>query len=291
MSSSNYKSNTDPAVTTDASISKATAVTSTTDNSTASMKPDNDDEKSLEEADLKGEQDEDEQDQDSDAAAAGDLDDDMLLDFTPPLRIHATKKIGASETMRLTGSHSSLQGVPSREMMQQHLKRRKSDPANLSSRSGSESPQSRGSQRHHNRNNTDGGSSISSLEDQGIDIDILTDKMGVLELDLKTQQDISHSLNKSLSNLPAVAERMCDETLEDVHAFSDVKRETGSLSRGGSIATGGEVSSNVLEPLEEIDDEDENEVEKVKITNLAEIMEADEEEVGETTAVAKAPAT
>jgi hypothetical protein len=164
-------------------------------------------------------------------------------------------------------------------------------------RSGSESPQSRGSRgRHHKSNTFDGGSSISSLEDAGIDIDILTDKMGVLELDLKTQQDISHSLNKSLSNLPAVAERMCDETLEDVHAFSDVRRETtGTLSRGGSITTGGEVSSNVLEPLSEIDEdfeEDDGEEgggEKIKITNMAEILEvADEDEIGEITGTAGA---
>jgi hypothetical protein len=251
-----------------------------------------DDALSLEEADLKGGDESD--DQDSNAAAAGDYldDEDDLPDFTPPLRIHATKKLGASE-QRLTGSHSQLQGLPSREVLQaQHMKRRKSDPANLSSRSGSESPRSRGSGQRHRNNNYDGGSSISSLEEQGIDIDILTDKMGVLELDLKTQQDIAHTLNKSLSNLPAVTERMCDETLEDVHAFSDVKRETGTLSRGGSIATGGEVSSNILEPLEEIDDEDENEGEKIKITNLAEILEApDEDEVGETTGPATIPST
>jgi hypothetical protein len=254
-----------------------------------------DDEKSLEQSDLKGGS-----DGDSDAAAAGDyLDEDLLPDFTPPLRIHATKKLGANE--RLTGSHSQLQGLPSREVLQQHMKRRKSDPNNLSSqRSGSESPQSsRGSRggQHHKSNTFDGGSSISSLEDAGIDIDILTDKMGVLELDLKTQQEISHSLNKSLSNLPAVAERMCDDTLEDCHAFSDVKRETGTLSRGGSITTGGEVSSNVLEPLseiDEIDDEDEDEaVEKIKITNLAEILEVpDEDEAGETMAAnATVPST
>ena len=241
----------------------------------------------------------DDDDHDSDAAAAGDdIGDDLLPDFTPPLRIHATKKLGANE--RLTGSHSQLQGLPSREVLQQHLQRRKSDPNNLSvQRSGSESPQSRGSRgRHHKSNTFDGGSSISSLEDAGIDIDILTDKMGVLELDLKTQQDISHSLNRSLSNLPAVTERMCDETLEDVHAFSDVKREPtgGTLSRGGSITTGGEVSSNVLEPLSEIDedfdeddDDDDGGDQKIKITNMAEILEvADEDEIGEATGTAGA---
>lgn len=170
---------------------------------------------------------------------------------------------------RLTGTSSSLQA------WENTLLRRKDT---LSSRSGSESPLQRGNSSY----TFDGGSSISSLEDQGIDTDILTDKMGVLELNLKTQQEITQSLHKSLSNLPAVNERLRDETLEDCHAFTDLKRE-GTLSRGGSITTGGEGSSNVLEPLEEIDDEDENErTSKIKITNLAEILEApDEEEVGE----------
>jgi hypothetical protein len=107
--------------------------------------------------------------------------------------------------------------------------------------------------------------------------------MGVLELDLKTQQEIAQTLNKSLSNLPIVAERGTDEMLEDSHAFTDLKRE-GTLSRGGSITTGGEVSSNVLEPLTEIDELDETgsasdeQTEKVKITNLEEILEANDDD-------------
>jgi len=188
--------------------------------------------------------------------------------FTQPLRIETTKMTFEA---RLKGTSSSLQA------RENALLRRKDT---LSSRSGSESPLQRGNSSY----TFDGGSSISSLEDQGIDTDILTDKMGVLELNLKTQQEITQSLHKSLSNLPAVNERARDETLEDCHAFTDLKRE-GTLSRGGSITTGGE-SSNVLEPLEEIEDEDENErTSKIKITNLAEILEApDEEEVGESNA-------
>jgi len=188
-------------------------------------------------------------------------------DLTQPLRIGATKMMFEA---RLTGSSSNLS---TRENM---LLRRKD---NLSSRSGSESPLYRG----NSSNTFDGGSSISSLEVQGIDTDILTDKMGVLELDLKAQQEITQSLHKSLSNLTAVNERLRDETLEDCHAFTDLKRE-GTLSRGGSITTGGEVT---LEPLEEIEDEDDTieRTSKIKITNLAEILEApDEEEIGETNA-------
>lgn len=188
-------------------------------------------------------------------------------DLTEPLRVGTTKMMFEP---RLSGSFSNL---ATRENM---LLRRR-DP--LSSRSGSESPLNRG----NSSNTFDGGSSISSLEDQGIDADILTDKMGVLELNLKDQQEMTQSLHKSLSNLPAVNERLRDESLEDCHAFTDLKRE-GTLSRGGSIATGGEVT---LEPLEEIEDEgDPNEkTSRIKITNLAEILEApDEEEIGETNA-------
>jgi len=184
-------------------------------------------------------------------------------DLTEPLRIGTTKMMFE---VRLTGSSSNL-------MRENTLLRRRD---NLSSRSGSVSPLYRG----NSSCTFDGGSSISSLEDQGIDTDILTDKMGVLELNLKAQQEITQSLHKSLSNLPAVNERLRDESLEDCHAFTDLKRE-GTLSRGGSITTGGEVA---LEPLEEIEDEgDPNErTSKIKITNLAEILEApDEEEIGE----------
>mmetsp|Transcript_21962 Transcript_21962/g.52275 ORF Transcript_21962/g.52275 Transcript_21962/m.52275 type:complete len:257 (+) Transcript_21962:320-1090(+) len=190
-------------------------------------------------------------------------------DLTEPLRVGTAKMMFAA---RLTGSSSSL---AARENM---LFRRRD---NLSTRSGSESPLYRGNSSY----NFDSGSSISSLEDQGIDTDILTDKMGVLELNLKVQQEITQSLHKSLSNLPAVNERLRDETLEDCHAFTDLKRE-GTLSRGGSITTGGEVA---LEPLEEIEDEGDpsEKTSKIKITNLAEILEApDEEETGEMNAVA-----
>lgn len=276
----------EPSSVTDASTSKATAVTNDTSTS-ASVPPvaegsDNDyDDRSLEEAALKGGGDDD-YDNNSEAAAAGDASigifDDDIPDFTPPLRITSLR--GTSEQPRLTGSQSQLQGLPPVAL---HHHQRQQHSSRSGSRSGSESPSqgSRGSGGGGRRKHFDAGSSISSLEDAGIDIDILTDKMGVLELDLKTQQDNCHNLNKSLSNLTAVNERLSDETLEDVHAFSDVKgrEQTGTLSRGGSITTGGEVSSNVLEPLEEIEEQDDDSAEgAVKITNLAEILEAPDED-------------
>ena len=261
--------------TTDTSATSVTAEASVLSKAVVS----DDDEKSIGHVDLKlvaddGGDDDDGSGVSGAAVGGGDIAD--IPDFSQPLRIQTSKMTGA-EYPRLTGSSSSLQ---IRESLQQHLKRRKSDSANLSSRSGSESPHHRGGS--HGGGNFDGGSSISSLEEQGFDTDILTDKMGVLELDWKTQQEISQSLNKSLSNLPVVAERLSDDMLEDCYAFIDVRGREGTLSRGGSITTGGEVSSNVLEPLEEMDGEDDyDEGEKIKITNLAEILEADEEDMGE----------
>lgn len=243
--------NTDTSISTD----KVTAVT--TDASTTSMKPvRSDDEKSLEADDF------------VEADCAPDKKVRGIPDFTPPLRIHATRV-----PERLSGSLSTLQIPPN---LNHQLRRRKSDPAVMSSRSGSRSPANQ---------NYDGGSSISSLEDAGIDTDILTDKMGFLELDLKQQQESSQALNKSSSNLGILSERMSEETLEDCHAFSDVRGREGRVSRGNSITTGGEVSSNVLEPLDEGEDEEEDDEgeEKVKITNMEDIVESPEDEAAEQT--------
>ena len=91
-----------------------------------------------------------------------------------------------------------------------------------------------------------GGSSISNLEEL-IDPDILTDKMGLVELE--RHQSGLH-VNGSFSNLAPVTERMSEETLEDVHAFTDIVR--GSRP---SINVGGEVPSSVLESLDEAEDD------------------------------------
>lgn len=187
-----------------------------------------------------------------------------IPDFTPPLRINATRV-----PERLVGSASALDVPPGLQAQQMRLRRRKSDPNNLSNRSGSRSPSG---------HNFDAGSSLSSLDDVH-DPDILTDKMAFLELDLKDQQQVSRGLNNSFSNLPPVTERMSDENLDDCHAFSDVRRGGGSASRGNSITSGGEVSSNVLEPLDEVDDEDSNEGGRVILTNMEKIYEVAEEEV------------
>lgn len=242
---------------TDTSIAASKMTTVTTDTSTTSMKPVlSDDEKSLGDDALLRE--------DGDAFPD-------FPDYTPPLRINAAK-------VGLAGSFSTLE-IPRKleKEVNRKMRRRKSDPPS-GHRSGSRSPA------YDAGSSVNGGSSISSLEEMGIDTDFLTDKMGFLELDLKEQQENTEKLNRSLSNLPPVSERLSEETLDDCHAFTDVKPGDGYVSRGNSITTGGEVSSNVLEPLDEGDEEEEeNERGKVKITNMEEILEAPEEDGAETT--------
>jgi hypothetical protein len=98
----------------------------------------------------------------------------------------------------------------------------------------------------------DANSSMSSLDDI-VDIDILTDRQGFSELDLtESQRKMQHS-RENIGNLPSVNERMSEDALEDVHAFSDVNARSSNASRANSIGTGG---GAVLEPLSEYDDED-----------------------------------
>ncbi|KAL3940993.1 MAG: hypothetical protein SGBAC_004570 [Bacillariaceae sp.] len=162
-------------------------------------------------------------------------------DIFPPMKIHATQP-----PKRLSGSSFNIP-----PQLDKALRRRSGGGT-----SGTKSPL------------FDGGSSISSLEDAGFDTDILTDKMGHLDLDASASK-LNHSSNSL--HLHTVAERLSDETLEDSHAFTDIKSR-GSVSRGNSVTTGGEVGSNFLEPLDEIDEEAEG---AVKITNMAEILEED----------------
>jgi hypothetical protein len=183
-----------------------------------------------------------------------------LPDFTSPLRFK-TAKLGLASSLPTLEIPRKLE----KEALQK-LRRRKSDTLR---RSGSQSP------------SYDGGSSISSLEDMGFDTDVLTDKMGRLELDLKEQQENADRLNRSCSNLPFVSERMSEETLDDVHAFSDIKREDGFVSRGNSITTTGDISSIMLEPLDEGDEEDHEDEGKVKITNMEDILEVPDEDAVE----------
>ena len=68
----------------------------------------------------------------------------------------------------------------------------------------------------------------------------------------QSQRNNSSSTNNT--NLPPLNERLSEDTLEDVHAFSDVKITSSNASRAASA---GAVES-FLEALDEIDEEEEN---------------------------------
>ena len=123
---------------------------------------------------------------------------------------------------------------------------------------------------------TDGNSSISSLEDL-VDSDILYDRAGFQDLEVlsagssldggTTSTSVkslssgqARSKSRECINLPSVNERLSDETMEDVHAFSDVKvpaSSSSNASRANSLTDAGDEKA-VLDPLEEGDEEDDS---------------------------------
>lgn len=167
--------------------------------------------------------------------------DDPELDL-PPFRLNATRV-----PERLTSSLTTLQ------QQQHHIRHRSGEWP----RGRSRSPSMKDGE----------NSSISSLDSS----DIFTDRMGFEDFDVQKQKAMA--LDGSVSSLQPVQERLSDDTLEDVRAFSDVTRTTGSVSsRANSIATGGDVGSLLLETLDECDDEEDG---GVHISNLDEISEED----------------
>ena len=79
-------------------------------------------------------------------------------------------------------------------------------------------------------------------------IDILTDRMGVMELNLEAQREKTENLHKSMSSLHAVNEKLRDTTLEDCAAFTDLKHKHAKHTKSVSN------TSCVLTPLEEEED-------------------------------------
>jgi hypothetical protein len=184
----------------------------------------------------------------------------------PPLRMHATR---VPQRLSGSGSHSNLSiplGLGSPAI---HKTTPSAGGGSLGGGGGGGSGSGTGTPRSRSRSpslndrttasthlmgqghNHDANSSISSLDDI-VDLDILTDRAGFIELDLSESQRKMHLSRENVSNLPSVNERMSEDALEDVHAFSDVARSSNA-SRANSIGTGG---GAVLEPLSEYDDED-----------------------------------
>jgi len=119
-----------------------------------------------------------------------------------------------------------------------------------------------------NQNRGETSSTNSSVTD--VDIDILTDRMGLEELDLEKQRLISSDLGAAVSNLPLVTERLSNGTLEDKHAFTDVKSSASSVSRANSIV--GDIAC--LETLNEVTEECE-ELDLHIISNMENIAKED----------------
>lgn len=164
---------------------------------------------------------------------------DMDL-YLPPGRINAT-----SGPLRLSGQISSSRSLTDFQL-----------PAPPSPRSRSRSPLIvRGSGFSEKATTTthDGNSSISSLEDL-VDSDILYDSAGRIDLDVPTV--ISHrKLHQSGGcALPSVNERLSEDTLEDVHAFSDAAPVRSSNASRVSVTTDKD-NELALEPLDELDEE------------------------------------
>jgi len=191
---------------------------------------------------------------------SNDDDDDSNLNL-PPGRMHATRV-----PERLSGSQGDLAIPPRLATILQHHQRKRMDggprgdrsprtrsrsPSLKDGRTGTASSSAAGPGGTSATTVTaDANSSISSLE-EFVDQDILYDRAGFTELDSDKVQSKLHS-SREFANLPPVSERMSEETMDDVHAFSDVVRSSNA-SRANSTQTGNE---HALEPLNEIDEDD-----------------------------------
>ena len=171
--------------------------------------------------------------------------DDPELDL-PPFRLNATRV-----PERLSSSLTPLQ--LQQQQQQHHIRHRSGEWP----RGRSRSPSMKDGE----------NSSISSLDSS----DIFTDRMGFEDFDLAKQKAMM-AQDGSVSSLQPVQERLSDDTLEDVRAFSDVTRTTGSVSSRANSTAGGDVGSLLLETLDECDDEEDG---GFHISNLDEVSEED----------------
>jgi hypothetical protein len=183
-------------------------------------------------------------------------------------------EINASPLHFHVGENAKLMAKPRPPRSRSHSRSR--DPSPMTCRTPSNSGRS--------RSNSNASSGYISAEDIHVDPDILLDKMGHEDLEQPKHVDV-HSLRASL---PIVNERMSEESLDDCHAFSDLKdairqisRDSGpslvfgggsnaaissrssenSLSREGSMAGGSVLDDggHLLETLEEFEEEEEDE--------------------------------
>jgi hypothetical protein len=193
-----------------------------------------------------------------DSLEASDILHEPALDL-PPGRMNALRG-----KERLTGSGSPNLTVP--PSLPTILRKKVENASPRSSRS----PSMRDRATH---TASESNSSMSSLEDI-IDQDILLDRQGFCELDMTAEQRKMHN-SRDCINLPPVNERMTEDTMEDVHAFSDVRSSNASSRANsivGSMGTGGEGMLEALDECEEEEDDlsdiDEEEPAHIIVTNM-----------------------
>lgn len=176
----------------------------------------------------------------------------------PPLRMGATtrlpERLSASTSRLMTmmdspssGTTTTMTTTMNNTTASSSGHRRKSLPEFLKDLRGahrSKSPSSRGLR---------DDSSVSSRSSMDmVDNDILTDRMGMEDLNSSVCSATREQLHNPVAALPPVNERLSEDTLEDVHAFSDISRS----SRGNSVAALSEVGSLYLDTLEEEEEDD-----------------------------------
>jgi hypothetical protein len=168
---------------------------------------------------------------------------------TPPYRM--TSSLEEEEAIEAAASTSPLHmhvaagavlpGKLPPQLPVTNVSSRSSSRSRASLRSNSRSPspqQQQGSVHPHHRSNL---STSSSTSLEFLDEDILTDKMGMLELEPQP----CHSkplLEQHQGKLPSVNERMSEESLDDVHAFSDLRNVIRQIKTTANITTS--MSSN-----------------------------------------------
>jgi hypothetical protein len=168
---------------------------------------------------------------------------------TPPYRM--TSSLEEEEAIEAAASTSPLHmhvaagavlpGKLPPQLPVTNVSSRSSSRSRASLRSNSRSPspqQQQGSVHPHHRSNL---STSSSTSLEFLDEDILTDKMGMLELEPQPCH-AKPLLEQHQGKLPSVNERMSEESLDDVHAFSDLRNVIRQIKTTANITTS--MSSN-----------------------------------------------
>ena len=173
-------------------------------------------------------------------------DDEDALNL-PPGRLHSTRNIKE----KLSGSTGNLNVTPgSLNVTNKRSKSLQLHEGGSRSPAGSRSRSPSLKERATLTTAAMGDSSISSLE-EFVDNDILYDRQGLVD-DLSQSSSKGMNIRPHVANLPSVNERLSEETLDDVHAFTDVVVRSSNASRTASVGTDREL---FLDPLDEIDEE------------------------------------